>query len=364
MWGIWELWGEMKFIIFLIMKRGLLLFLALFLAVCGQGKLPPWVEGQSREAQFPQAVYLTGFAESKVLADESLEVTTSRLKRAAQVDLVEKILVSISSTEVLATSSVQLNSSEEILQIYASATTAESSAELNGAKTETFYDKRHKTVYAFAYANRRELMAHYRNSLDLHLQQAAGALKTAGQWERDKATKAKARQLCRQAVGLLAQAEQEQRMLMALDRNATGESLQHEKSQTLRNTAVQMLARVVVSVYVKSSEEIGGKKVSIIANKVKAALADNGMSCTDELGQASFVLTITAVARQMGAPEDIVFCTAEVEVELVNCHTGNSVYGDEFSQKGGGTSYERAGRKAFEEVAGSVADKVMERIFN
>jgi hypothetical protein len=76
------------------------------------------------------------------------------------------------------------------------------------------------------------------------------------------------------------------------------------------------------------------------------------------------VLTIVAVAHPMGDSADIVFCRAAVEVDLVNNHSHNSVYSDEFAQKGGGTNYDNAGRKAFEAVADEVSDKIITYINN
>jgi hypothetical protein len=74
----------------------------------------------------------------------------------------------------------------------------------------------------------------------------------------------------------LTQTEYEQNLLAALDITATSQSLQYAQSQTLLNEAIQMQSRVVVNVYVKSNENIAGKKVNIIANKIKAALASTG----------------------------------------------------------------------------------------
>ncbi|MDR3286301.1 MAG: hypothetical protein LBT27_02505, partial [Prevotellaceae bacterium] len=60
----------------------------------------------------------------------------------------------------------------------------------------------------------------------------------------------------------------------------------------------------------------------------------------------------------------IVFCYADVEIDLFNNFTNKSVYSDEFSQKGGSTTFDRAGREAFEEAASGIAEKIMNWIKN
>jgi hypothetical protein len=176
------------------MKRLFLLFLLLPLSlpIWGQGKQPLWVDAQNREAHYPQTIYLTGFASETKSPNENMEAAIVRLKKIAQAELVRTILVKITAQDILAESSVQINSSEEFHQKYVNWVTTESSAKINGAITESYYDKRTKTIYAFAYANRQELAMYYQNSIDQHLQQAAGALKTAGQLEHNMATKGKA----------------------------------------------------------------------------------------------------------------------------------------------------------------------------
>jgi hypothetical protein len=287
-----------------------------------------------------------------------VDAATARLKKEAQADLAQKIQVKISNAEALVSGSRIMNATEDIAQLYVSVTTTESVMEMVGMKTESYYDKRHKTLYAFVYAERREAATYYKKSIALLLQQAEAALQSAEQLERN-AIKAKARQQCIKAKEHLAQTEAAQGVLAALDGNVADEDLQHERSQELQTAAVQVWARLEqgIYVYIESNEDI-------IVYKVSAALAESGCSFTDEEEQADFALLINAVAEPMGKPATIVFCMATVAVKLIDCRTQKNVYSNKFSQKGGGTSYDNAGRKAFETVANEVSDKIINHINN
>ena len=89
-------------------------------------------------------------------------------------------------------------------------------------------------------------------------------------------------------------------------------------------------------------------------------LSKNGCSFTGDASQADFILKLNATARKHGNPSDIVFCYADVEVELVKKQTQKTVYQEELKQKGGHTSYENAARKAFEEAGKTIGDKLLE----
>jgi hypothetical protein len=139
--------------------------------------------------------------------------------------------------------------------------------------------------------------------------------------------------------------------------------LQQGRVESLFKELQLALARLEqnVSIFVESSEDIfGSKSTSIVANKLKAALAKSSRcTFTDDASQSDYKLSLHAATREGGAPVgSLTFCYADVTVELVNSYTGKVVYQDEISQKGGSVTLQRAGRQACEDVAPKIAEKI------
>jgi hypothetical protein len=251
---------------------------------------------------------------------------------------------------------------EQINSIFEAAVKTSATIELAGIKTDSYYDEREELVYGFAYVNKYELIGYYNAALTMNMQQLESILNTAKHLEVN-GEKVKARQQYEESVPLLVKVEQAQDVLVALDKNAT---LQRDKTAGYRNEIVVALVRLAQGVYIyfESQEDMFGKNSALIANKVKSILSKNGCSFTTDAAQADFILKLNASARKHGDPGQILFCYADVEVELIKKKKKKTVYQEELKQKGGHTTYENAAREAFEEAGTTIAGKLMERIEN
>jgi hypothetical protein len=298
-----------------------------------------------------------------VRPDETAQTAMERLKKEAQGLLSDGIRVKVESERKSYSASASVNDSEELSARFESAVKTSSAAEIVGVKTEAYFSETESMVYAIAYAKRQELASYYQADVTLDIQRIEGAFKTALQLEK-QGSKAAARKQYEEAIPLLAKVNHAQEMLIALSKGSSAEGLQQERTEALFGELRLALTRLErsVSVFVESSEDIFGQKsTSIVANKLKAALAKKS-SCTftGDASQSDFKLIINAGTRKIGEPSSsLVFCYADVTVELVDSYTGQSVYQDEISQKGGSTSYERAGRQACEDAAPKIAEKLI-----
>ena len=143
-------------------------------------------------------------------------------------------------------------------------------------------------------------------------------------------------------------------VLRALDANFSTEAW-----QALNDETVQALARLELSVYVNDHEELFGKPCDIVANKLKAELTMHDYRFTDDPSRADFTMNIRAATRKIGdTGAAIVFCFADVVVELIDNHARESLYKEEFSHKAGSTTFDRAGREALEEAAAAITEKL------
>jgi hypothetical protein len=225
-----------------------------------------------------------------------------------------------------------------------------SNTEVAGLKIESYYDANSKLVYAFAYVNKNELTGYYKANISMLLQQAEGSLNTAIQLEQNR-EKAKARVECERIRPLFPAIRYAQDLLTAVDAD-DNESLQLRKAASLYNEMTQMLARLAqaVYIYVESSEDFFGKPDNMVANKLKAQLAANGCSFVEDALQADFKLNLNTSMRVSSAQGNIVYCYADVEIELYDTYKQKVVYNDELSLKGGSVTQEKAGRAALEDA--------------
>jgi len=330
--------------------------MAVSLVLMGQEK-PDWMNDNLRSAKFPPNVFLTGFAQR--LIEKSISTEIEQAKLDAQADLTKEIRVMIETNSESSVFAQSINGQNVDSDIFKSKSSAETKAEITGMKTETYLDESTNSVYAFAYANKYELIGYYKSDLSVNLGQIESFVKTAQELETN-GEKAKARQQLENAIPIFPKIRFAQGILTALLGNNSPEDLQQGKTETYYNTLIQMQARLAqgVYVYVESNESLFGQKVNIVANKVKAELARKGCSFVENPEQADFKLKINVSTRNLSSDGEFLFCNADTIVELYDNHKQKVVYGDEIAQKGGSTTQDKAGRKALDETALKIIEKI------
>jgi len=332
--------------------------------VNGQSSRPFWVDSDVRNIQYPSETYYSGFAVVLVGNNENVENATTRAKQTAISELSERIHVAVNSVKQSKTVSVDgTNIDEQIHKMYSSATTTNSQAEIVGSKVETYFDKQTKEVYAFAYANKYELIGYYKSNLFVNIGQVESLVKTANDLEASN-EKAKARLQIETAKPIFSKIRFAQDILTALDSNITAEDLQQEKSEKHYNSFIQIQARLsqAVYVYVESNEDLFGKTMNIVANKVKAELSANGCSFAENAEQADFLLKMEVSTRTSSQFNNIVFCYADTQIKLYDVRKQKTVYSDEISEKGSSNTQEKAGRRAMENVVLPIVEKLIKII--
>jgi hypothetical protein len=342
------------------MKRliSIICCLSVYFVLCAQNT-PIWLEENAREVHYPSETFYTGFVYNIIEQGKSLPDLIEKTKADAQADLVKKIRVKIETKAQSNIYSQSKNGNYIESEVFSNDAKTTANAEVVGIKTESYYDPKLKTVYAFATANRSELKAYYKNILSMTISQVEGLVQTATNLEVN-AEKTKARQLCEEAKPLLEKVRHMQDMLTAIDSNIASEDLQQSKVEKFYDTLTQMLAKLAQAtyVYVESKEDLFGTPVNVVANKLKAELSINGCSFTDNLGGADFQLKLKVTTRMSTGNSDFVFCYADASVELYDTHKQKVLYSDEIEQKGASNSQDKAGRKAMNDVVPRIADKL------
>ena len=345
--------------------KNILLFILLStvsLVLAQQGK-PDWFDENLRSVKYPENIFITGFAWIEPTGGKTLQEATQQAKTEAQANLTRKILVQITSRTTTEITAVSANGQYRETESFAGSTTAESDVELTGLNTVSYYDPASRNVYAFAAVKREDLANYYSSNIALKLVQTEGLLQTAQNLEAT-GEKVKARQQCERADSLLAKLRAAQHLLTAIDPNAASGDIQQAKTETLRDRLAQMQARLAqaVLVYIKSGERNFSAPTTVVANQLKSSLSAKGCSFTDDPEQADFRIFIEATTRRHSNDFGFAVCFADVAFRLFDVRKDKTVFQDEFSQKGISTSQEAAGRKALEDAAPVIADKIKEWI--
>lgn len=326
-------------------------------------KEPLWTKSAWRETNYPNNEFFIGYQMGNKRSNETLDVAKNRISKEAQALLSESVSVNIQSAKSTKTSSVSKGDYEQINSKFESAIQTFSNIEIIGIKNEIFYDEKSEIIYAFAYVKKSELKSYYKNNLNLTINQIASFEKTAKDLETN-GEKVKARQEIEKAKSLFENLYYSQTMLVVLDANINNIDLQQTKTEQLYNSIVQMQARMAQSIYVfvESSENLFGKRVDIVVNKLKAELSTNGCSFVDVLENADFKISINVSTRIIGNQGVIIFCSADAEISLYDIHKQKTIYNDAISQKGNSNTEEKAGRIAMNNVAPEISKILIDRI--
>ncbi|MDR1347958.1 MAG: hypothetical protein LBJ63_05955 [Prevotellaceae bacterium] len=336
----------------------ILLCTAFSLTLSGQEK-PEWIDANARELQFPAKVYFTGFASRYVSSGKSLQNDTQIAKTDAQADLAKKIRVQISSKSQSKISAVSANGQYSEDEIFLNQSTAETSAEVAGIKIESYYDSQAQVVYAFAYADKNELNGYYKAQISFIIQKIETAISDAKQFA-DDGNKMKSKRSYEAIMPMFGELNFAQLLLIAVESKESDEA-QIPLSLSLQSRITQAISNLqsATVIYVESTEKNMEKPVQILAPKLQSELAKLGCSFKSLQNECDYILNINASTRQGNSLNDMCFSYLDAEVSLIERTTGKEIYRNNFTDvKGSALDYERAGRKAFENIIPHIVDKL------
>jgi len=204
-----------------------------------------------------------------------------------------------------------------------------------------------------------EIIENLHQALTQKIVKIESSLQTANDFVRD-GEKAKARQQCEFATRLLNDVRSIQDSMRKTFPAITIDDIEQKKTEKLNNEVSIMSAQLEqgVIIFFESTEDAFGKNVSVISSKLKSQMSNNGCSFTDDVSKADFKLTLNAETREGSTMDNLVFCYADVSIDLFDTHKGKSVYNDNISEKGGSTTADKAARKAMENAANSIMKNI------
>lgn len=238
---------------------------------------PDWMDEDIRAMQFPSSKYLVGFSYGNFLTGENSARASERMKNAAQANLLESIKVNMKSSTTSFISTENANGQYSENEQFINQTAKSSIAEIVGMRTEAYYDQKTKTVYAFAYADRSQVVDYHRNLLQFNLSQVEGLLSTARSLSAQN-DKASAREKCAEALSYFSKIDQSQSLLIAIGGSGDND-LQNERAKSLHNSLHELQSQLnpKFEIVANLSNELT-QKIMLVESLLKTSkdLAGNG----------------------------------------------------------------------------------------
>ena len=142
------------------MKK-LILFAFLFGAIQTFGQAPSWISTDTRSNLYPTALFLTGYFETSDVNKKEIDAELQLLVDAAKAQLIQSVKVQVKS---VSTSKVS-DFNGEIDDYFNQKTTSQSDIQLIGLQTDSYYDKKTKKGYGFAYVSKSQMIEYYRSEI-------------------------------------------------------------------------------------------------------------------------------------------------------------------------------------------------------
>lgn len=281
----------------------IILLTIISLVTYAQGQ-PEWMNESFRDTNFPKTEFFTGFAYNPIENNKSVQTVTDETKLQAQETLIQEIRLNITSTTISSQLSKTVNDKYDERETFENQAFTQTDAEITGLKTQTWYDPKSKTVYAFSYASKVDLTAYYQKQIDNDLNSTDVVLKNIEQMIA-AGKKMNARRQCQSAKLTLDAMDYYQDLLTAIDpKNA---NFQNDRYSKLQQTINQMLLDLEQStfVFVDCKYEFKGnendaftKDPAIICDIVKQALSENECSIVQTPEEADYELSLVASTTQ------------------------------------------------------------------
>ena len=324
-------------------------------AVSAFAQMPPtWSDYDMRQLEYPDSEYFTGYAEGAPMTGERQEVATQRLKDAARVEAVSTIRVHITNQSTNDMVSQQLSNMEgefwNVMNTFASSTTTSVDIKIPGLQIDAWRNPQTGTIYAFAYVKKSTLIRQLETQI------------TAGQ-------KLQARSAAEKALPLFAEVDEAQKLLVAVNADATKETLMLPETRQLQQRLMAMVAQLknALTICLKADAKIFSSAYPALQAELQGHLSKLGCNFVTDPSTADWVIDIAAQAREYNTTTmgnvSTYFVYVDANIAITKIATGQRVYENMFSEKGGHThNYEQAARDAYKYLLPKLRNVLDEQI--
>lgn len=354
-------------------KNILLLFLWGTSLISVFSQLPPsWCDHDLRQLEYPDSEYFTGYAEGAPMSGERSEIAIQRLKDAARVEAVSTIRVHITNQSTNDMVSQQLSNMEgefwNVMNTFTSSTTTTVDMKIPGLQIEAWRDPQTGTIYAFAYVKKSTLIRQLEKQITVALTKVEMSLDQVDQLIAT-GQKLQARSAAEKALPLFAEVDEAQKLLAAVDADATEETLMLNETRQLQQRLMAMVAHLknALTICIQCDASIFGANYPTLSSTLQGHLSKLGCNFVSDPSVADWVVTIQASAREYSTVLTgniaTYFVYVDATISVRKAVTDQLVYEDMLTEKGGHThNYHQAAREAYRYLTPKICKAVEEQV--
>ena len=351
------------------MKRVLFILLAA-VSLTVYAQVPDWYDSNFRQMNYPASTYFYGFAMNEITKGQSLDVALESVKAAARVEAVSTIQVHVQSVKKdFSRSESYMNGRkdmEEFYQRFESGTKLTTDADIPGLKIETYREG--NIVAAFAFVKKRDLQRQLEKQITMGLTRLETQMDNIDELI-NNGQKAEARDRLAALTKEFDVIEKYQELLLAVDPEADAETLQLNETKALQQRHTKMTAALKNGIYItlQCEADCFGSSYPTLQNEIKGKLSPIGCSFTDNPDEADWLIVISAKAREHRAENygkyTSYFVYVDSHISIFKQATGQKIYEDQISVKGGDTqNNNNAARAAYKDSAPKLTEIIKQQI--
>lgn len=335
----------------------ILLFVAQLLSA-QSSPAPDWTDTHRREMMYPASTYYTGFAFAHLEKGESVEATSARLKNSARAEVVSSIVVTVNQTTERYLENQQRDQSVQTTDIFRSGTITESGIkDIPGMSIDTWHNAKTGDVMAFAYVKTTDLLRKLGKRITVNTTKIEMGLATISDMVAN-GNKSEAKQQLMAINSIFSDIENDQKVMLAIDGTLEDEDIALSKVNNLRKQYQQWQNELKngIAIYLTCQADMFGNNYPILANTIKGELSKGGVSFVNAPDLADWAIYIKAKAREYNAHTNgdytTYFTQTEATITIDKVATGQRIYEDALSEKGGHTkNYTEAARDGYKQIA-------------
>ncbi len=357
------------------MKKTLLtsLFCWAMTTIAAFAQMPPaWTDHDLRHIDYPDSEYFTGYAEGAPTGGERQEVATQRLKDAARVEALSTIHIHVKNNTTNNALSQTLRSNEgtfrQSMREFTSSTTTSVDMKIPGLQIEAWRDPQTGIISAFAYVKKSTLIRQLEKQITIALTKVEMSLDQVDQLIAT-GQKLQARSAAEKALPYFAEVDEAQKLLVAVDSDATEETLMLSETRQLQQRLMAMLAQLknALTICLKADAKIFSTAYPALQEELKGALSPLGCNFVTDPSTADWVIDISATAREYNKVAtgniNTYFAYVDATISITKTATGQRMYENMFTEKGGHThNYQQAARDAYKYLTPKICQVVREQV--
>ena len=342
-------------------------------AVSAFAQMPPtWSDYDMRQLEYPDSEYFTGYAEGTPMTGERQEVATQRLKDAARVEALSTIRVHVKNNTTNNALSQTLRNSEgtfrQSMREFASSTTTSVDIKIPGLQIDAWRDPQTGTIAAFAYVKKSILIRQLEKQITVALTKVEMSLDQIDQLIAT-GQKLQARSAAENALPYFAEVDEAQKLLVAVDVEATEETLMLPETRILQQRLMAMVAQLknALTICLRADAKIFNSAYPALQAELQGHLSKIGCNFVTDPSTADWVIDISAQAREYNVMTmgnvSTYFVYVDTNIAITKTATGQRVYENMFSEKGGHThNYQQAAREAYKNLTPKICKVVEEQV--